>query len=205
MVKFYAILAVAGLGAGAFVPVLAAKKPPPNPNDLVMASVPWRIKAGWKDPLSYPLSEYACMAEAIYFEARGEPETGQEGVGHVILNRTRSQGFPQSICGVIRQRGGGIYQFSYRANPIVFSDYTKRREAERIAVRVLEHKDNDPTHGALYYFNPVTADAPAFHNALKRKPGMASVTIGRHEFIYKERRGVDFAAYLSGRTVRIGK
>lgn len=107
MVKLYLALAVAGLAVGAFAPRLAASaKPPPNPNDAVMAGIPWREKPGWHDPLSYPLSEYECMAEAIYFEARGESITGQEGVGHVILNRTRSQGFPQSVCGVTKQWGG---------------------------------------------------------------------------------------------------
>lgn len=48
-----------------------------------------------------PTDELSCLARAIYFEARGEPEEGQMAVGRVILNRTRSSVYPSSICGVV--------------------------------------------------------------------------------------------------------
>ncbi|MBV9929578.1 MAG: cell wall hydrolase [Alphaproteobacteria bacterium] len=54
-------------------------------------------------------AEQACLATAVYFEAKGEPLKGQLGVAHVILNRTRSGRFPRSVCGVVRQPG----QFSF--------------------------------------------------------------------------------------------
>jgi spore germination cell wall hydrolase CwlJ-like protein len=44
-----------------------------------------------------------CLADAIYFEARGEPETGQEAVAQVILNRAASGHYPKSVCGVVYQ------------------------------------------------------------------------------------------------------
>jgi spore germination cell wall hydrolase CwlJ-like protein len=47
--------------------------------------------------------ERLCLATAIYFEARGEPERGQIAVAQVILNRVRSPIFPQTICGVVYQ------------------------------------------------------------------------------------------------------
>jgi len=47
--------------------------------------------------------ERRCLATAIYFEARGEPERGQVAVAQVILNRVRSPIFPQTICGVVYQ------------------------------------------------------------------------------------------------------
>jgi len=47
--------------------------------------------------------ERRCLATAIYFEARGEPERGQIAVAQVILNRVRSPLFPQTICGVVYQ------------------------------------------------------------------------------------------------------
>jgi spore germination cell wall hydrolase CwlJ-like protein len=49
------------------------------------------------------------MAEALYYEARGEGVRGQEAVAEVILQRTRSNAHPKSICGVVHQP----YQFSY--------------------------------------------------------------------------------------------
>jgi hypothetical protein len=54
-------------------------------------------------------AEQACLATAVYFEAKGEPLKGQLGVAHVILNRTHSGRFPRSVCGVVKQPG----QFSF--------------------------------------------------------------------------------------------
>ncbi len=48
-------------------------------------------------------SERECLAQAIYHEARGETATGQMAVANVIVNRARSNKFPNSLCGVIYQ------------------------------------------------------------------------------------------------------
>ena len=55
-----------------------------------------------------------CLANAIYFEARGESEIGQEAVAQVILNRAASGHFPSSLCGV-------VYQNQHRHNACQFS------------------------------------------------------------------------------------
>ena len=44
-----------------------------------------------------------CMAEAIYFESRGEPFIGQLAVGQVILQRVKSKAFPDDACSVVHQ------------------------------------------------------------------------------------------------------
>jgi Cell Wall Hydrolase len=44
-----------------------------------------------------------CLAEAIYFESRSEPEAGQAAVAQVVLNRVRSGIYPTTICGVVYQ------------------------------------------------------------------------------------------------------
>jgi len=44
-----------------------------------------------------------CLAEAIYFEARSEPEAGQAAVAQVVLNRVRSGIYPPTVCGVVYQ------------------------------------------------------------------------------------------------------
>lgn len=54
-------------------------------------------------------SEHECLANAVYFESKGEPLTGQLSVAEVVVNRARSGRFPASICGVVKQRG----QFSF--------------------------------------------------------------------------------------------
>lgn len=54
--------------------------------------------------------EKQCIAEALYYEARGEGEGGMRYVLSVIHNRKNSVGFPDSYCKVIHQHK----QFSYR-------------------------------------------------------------------------------------------
>src|SRR5277367_3799498 len=44
-----------------------------------------------------------CLAEAVYFESRSEPENGQAAVAQVVLNRVRSGIFPTNVCGVVYQ------------------------------------------------------------------------------------------------------
>ena len=44
-----------------------------------------------------------CLAEAIYFESRSEPEEGQAAVAQVVLNRVRSGIYPTTVCGVVYQ------------------------------------------------------------------------------------------------------
>lgn len=55
-----------------------------------------------------------CLTQAVYFESRGEPLEGQEGVAQVVMNRTHSARYPGSVCGVVFQRsGGGTCQFTF--------------------------------------------------------------------------------------------
>jgi hypothetical protein len=56
-----------------------------------------------------------CLAEAVYYEARGEQYIGQVAVAQVVLNRARSGKWPRSICAVINQgvERGEKCQFSY--------------------------------------------------------------------------------------------
>ena len=44
-----------------------------------------------------------CLAENVYFEARGEPLHGQFAVAEVTLNRTRSRHFPHTVCEVVHE------------------------------------------------------------------------------------------------------
>jgi spore germination cell wall hydrolase CwlJ-like protein len=59
--------------------------------------------------------QFSCLAEALYFEARGETVKGQFAVAEVILNRVDSRKYPNSICGVVNQGTGrrNACQFSY--------------------------------------------------------------------------------------------
>lgn len=58
--------------------------------------------------------ELDCLAEAVYFEARGESPRGQFAVAQVVMNRVKHPGFPKTVCGVVFQgaRHAGC-QFSF--------------------------------------------------------------------------------------------
>ena len=49
------------------------------------------------------LTELACMATAIYFEARGEPMVGQVAVAQVIMSRVYDERYPDTVCDVVKQ------------------------------------------------------------------------------------------------------
>jgi spore germination cell wall hydrolase CwlJ-like protein len=54
-------------------------------------------------------AEQDCLANAVYFEARGEPLEGQLAVAEVVLNRAASGRYPATLCGVVTQP----WQFSF--------------------------------------------------------------------------------------------
>jgi spore germination cell wall hydrolase CwlJ-like protein len=76
-----------------------------------------------------------CLAQAVYFEARGEELTGQLAVAQVIINRARSGQFPRDYCGVVSQPG----QFSFvragriPAAPAGSASWHRARTIARIA------------------------------------------------------------------------
>ncbi len=102
--------------------------------------------------------EWACLAEALYFEARGETIHGQFAVAEVILNRRDSDRFPNTVCGVISQgaksaKSPRACQFSYKCDgaPEVFSEKKAYKRAGKIAAIVLDGFARKLTDGATYY------------------------------------------------------
>ncbi|MFC4711597.1 cell wall hydrolase [Planococcus dechangensis] len=89
------------------------------------------------------------MARTVYGEARGERFEGQVAVAAVIKNRVKSNAFPNSTYGVIFQRNAftAVNDGQYWLTPNA-SAYRAVREAT---------KGSDPSAGATYYYNPVTA------------------------------------------------
>lgn len=113
-----------------------------------------------------------CLAEAIYYEARGESAKGQAAVAEVVLNRVDSNKFASSVCGVVNQPS----QFSYTIGgkkPIRNkSAYLRARDIARAALagapRVL-------TGGATYFHTP--AVNPSWARRFLR-----TTQIGQHIF-----------------------
>ena len=58
-------------------------------------------------------SEYLCLQKNLYYEARNQGEAGMIAVAAVTLNRVDDKRWPDSVCGVVRQKYRGICQFSW--------------------------------------------------------------------------------------------
>ncbi|WP_221930913.1 cell wall hydrolase [Telmatospirillum sp. J64-1] len=103
---------------------------------------------------SGPNEELACLAQNIYFEARGEPQVGQLAVAHVTLNRVAHPAFPNTVCEVVTQGGKkGPCQFSWWCDGRSTEprDLDAWAAALTLAREVLNGRTEDPTNGALYY------------------------------------------------------
>lgn len=95
-------------------------------------------------------NELACLAGAIYFEAKGETLAGQLAVGRVIVARAKSGRFPASYCGVVYQRS----QFSFvrgQSMPAINKSGRAWTEAARIARIAHEGSWKSPVEGALFF------------------------------------------------------
>lgn len=112
--------------------------------------------------------ELKLMARAVYSEARGEIFDGQVAVAAVIFNRIDDPRFPGDISGVIFE-------------PLAFTAVADGQfwlEPDDKAYRAVDEalKGKDPSRGAVFYYNPVTATSKWIFS----RPTL--VQIGRHVF-----------------------
>lgn len=121
-----------------------------------------------QDNNGYSSSDFNLLARVISAEARGESYSGQVAVGAVILNRVEHPSFPDTLSGVIYQKGaftclsdGQFYE------AVADSAYSAARDA----INGL-----DPSGGAIYYYNPKTSTS----KWILSRPLIT--TIGRHRF-----------------------
>lgn len=108
------------------------------------------------------------LAKLIAAEARGESYTGQVAVGAVVLNRVAHPSFPDSVAGVIYQKGAFscVTDANWNVSPTAAS-----QKAARDAMNGW-----DPSGGAIYYYNPRTAT----NRWIRTRPVLC--TIGNHVF-----------------------
>ena len=144
-------------------PQIAAADPARGPETVTKA------RYGGADSL-------ACLAEALYFEARGEGRNGQRAVAEVILNRVDHPRFPKTVCGVVNQRG----QFTYNKNARIREKGTYAR-VQKVAMAALSGAPRTLTKGATYFHTP--AVRPSWSRRFER-----TVRIGAHIFYRSDRR-----------------
>ena len=106
-------------------------------------------------PVPKSNKQMSCLAEALYFEARGEPIKGQLAVGEVILNRVEDMRYPNSICKVINQGTGRRFacQFTYTCDGKLetVNERKPHEMALKIAKILMTTHDRRLTRGSTHY------------------------------------------------------
>ncbi|MFB4163442.1 spore cortex-lytic enzyme [Alteribacillus sp. JSM 102045] len=126
------------------------------------------IQKAMNVPDGYSENDIQIMSNAVYGEARGEPYVGQVAVAAVIINRINSPTFPNTASGVI---------FEPRAFTAVADGQIYMTPNEQARKAVLDAiNGQDPSDGALYYYNPATATS----GWVAQRPQIK--TIGKHVF-----------------------
>ena len=104
-----------------------------------------------------------CLAEVVYFEARGEAVRGQIAVAQVVMNRAFSGKYPNDVCGVVYQNKHRhmACQFTFACDNYadVIREPDMWERAKKIAKAMLEGQIWLPevgksTHYHAYYVHP---------------------------------------------------
>jgi hypothetical protein len=105
-----------------------------------------------------------CLADAVYFEARGEPFKGQQAVAQVVMNRVFSGYYPNDVCGVVYQNSGRhlACQFTFACEGKDLSKVDEPdmwEQAKKIAKDMLDGKIwlsevGHATHYHAYWVHP---------------------------------------------------
>lgn len=141
-------------GAAKYEQELPPPEDPKNPHWWAQKPLPLSVGTA---------KEQRCLAEGIYFEARGESEEGQVAVAQVVLNRVKNPAYPNSICGVVYQNKHkrNRCQFSFACDGIRdrISSPGAWKTAQRLAKEVLDGKQylkmvDASTHYHATYVNP---------------------------------------------------
>lgn len=119
-------------------------------------------------PSGYTSTDLYVLAKVIYAEGRGEPYVGQVAIGAVVLNRVKHSSFPNTISGVVYQKGAFT----------AVTDGQIKLEPDKTAYNAAQDamKGWDPTYGCIYYYNPAVATSGWIFS----RPVVT--TIGRHVF-----------------------
>ncbi len=118
--------------------------------------------------LGYSRQDIELLARAVHGEARGEPMQGQIAVAAVIVNRTKSADFPNTLRGVVFQSGAFD---AVEDGQIWLAPDRKAKKAAELAVL-----GQDPSEDAVYYYNPDKTT----NNWIWSRPVVKR--IGRHVF-----------------------
>ena len=100
-----------------------------------------------------PDDNLSLLSRVIMGEATGEPFEGKVAIGAVMLNRAHSSSFPHTLAGVIFQPDA----FESVSNGLIWS---RQPSADDVTAAVSALGGWDPSHGALYFWNPSKPVSP---------------------------------------------
>ena len=150
----------------------AAIRPEPRP-------VTYSRKFLSKLPKATGGADQRCLAEALYFEARGESVKGQFAVAEVILNRVDHPLYPETVCGVVNQGTGRKWQCQFTYTCDGLAEVIRERRAydrvSKIAKLMIDGSERRLTAGATHYHT--TAVNPKWNKAFPK-----TAKIGSHLF-----------------------
>ncbi|MET0849113.1 MAG: cell wall hydrolase [Pseudomonas sp.] len=124
--------------------------PVPKSEAITQSEVQAVDPAG-KSPLDDAIT---CMARSIYWEAKGKNTADMEAVANVVMNRLGHEGFPDTVCAVVKQGSETkSCQFSWWCDgrPDTVQEETQYALAKEIARKALNKQLPDRTGGAMYF------------------------------------------------------
>jgi spore germination cell wall hydrolase CwlJ-like protein len=150
-------------------------KTKPTPAEIITKPQAQSVDQTGEEPLDDAIT---CLARSIYWEAKRKDVAEMEAIANVVMNRLGHKGFPNTICGVVKQgQEEGACQFSWWCDGR--SDDAKEDEpysqAKEIARQALNRQLKDRTAGALYFHHRKVI--PSWSNKYIR-----TVKVGEHIF-----------------------
>lgn len=153
----------------------------------------------------FTLNETYCMAQNVYYEARGESLKGKQAVGNVVLNRVDHKKYPNTVCGVVYQarlwKGNPIrdmcqfawycdgvkdepqlyYKAQPRAGKVIEPNMRDWVTSVQVAIKLMEREVwyRDPTKGATHYYN-YNISTPSWSSVYPE-----TITVGNHRFLFR--------------------
>jgi hypothetical protein len=129
------------------LPRPAPGAPPPSPAELLHL-----------DDKAFAKAE-RCLANAVYFEARSEPVTGQIAVAQVVMNRVFSGFYPNDVCAVIYQNASHHlacqFTFACDGKRKIINERGAWARANRIAKQTLDGKLYEAKVGTSTHYHAV--------------------------------------------------
>lgn len=174
---FFSICLITAVFVGPIVAADATAQTPAEPQAVVSKAQVLEEKAAGKERLApaVPQSEIitqseaqavdpagvavvddaiVCLSRTIYWEAKGGTDADMEGVANVVLNRLGHEGYPDTICGVVKQgMEKKVCQFSWwcdgRSDQVKEDD--RYAASKEIARKALNQQLSDRTKGAMFF------------------------------------------------------